>query len=506
MHLDQAEVQKNFDNLRYRRQFVLGPAWIEHLPSWRRVRVQDDLYLSVHPDLELHQANKQHKMLILLGYILDPNEPDANNDDILNTLINKFERYEEIFNHINDFGGRWVLLVNDGKDTILFHDAAGLRQIYYAVSNEVWCASETRLIANKLNLQIDSEAIALTKSAEYRISGVYWWPGDTSMYREIRALLPNHYFNVRLGTPHRYWPNKDLQVLSFQEGVEKSARLLRGLIKSAQARYDLALSCTAGWDSRLMLAACKDVMEDMYCFTLTYPNYGKHARDLVIPTVLLKKLGFTLNVIQYAEKKSSEFNNITEESIVSIDPEDSSDVQAMYEKYPQSRLCISGDVAEITKCYYGMAGQTNHTIDAQTLANVTTMGTHPFAIKAYEDWLANVKPSNLKLLDLLCWEQMAGRWQARIRGKYDIVHESLAPYNCRSLLETMLAVDERFRQPPNYEFHKELIASLWREVLSEPINPPEKKSLKFMIRDVLVKTNIYNLIPRKVINYIKQRR
>jgi hypothetical protein len=474
------------------------------ISTWRRVPIREKLCLSVHPDLELTQTEKQHKTLILLGYILDPNAPESSNDDILNVLIDKFDRNEEIFGHINDFGGRWILLVSDGQETMLLHDAAGLRQIYYAVADTVWCASETGLIANSLKLQIDSEAEALTRSKEYKISGVYWWPGDTSMYKEIKALLPNHYLNIRTGKPHRYWPNKTIKPLTLQEGVAKSAGILRALIKSAKTRYELALSCTAGWDSRLMLAACKEVIADIYCFTLTYPSYNKNTPDLVIPTLLLKRLGLKLNIIRHSENLSTEFEKICRESIVSIDPEDFDDIQSMYEKYPQRKLCISGDVAEITKCYYRNGRQTKSAINAHTLADITTMGSHPFAVKAYEKWLSTINTYNIDLLDLLCWEQMAGRWQARIRGKYDLVHESFAPYNCRSLLEIMLAVDERFRQPPRYEFHRELIASLWSEVLSEPINPPEKKSPKSLIREILVKLNIYHLIPKKIIIYGKK--
>lgn len=504
MQANLSDVDLNLNKLKFRRQFILGPARMEIIPSWERVLIQNNLCLSVHPDLELYQAARENKSLILLGYILDPNAPEADNDDILKDLIDKFNKVEDIFNHINDYGGRWVLLVNDGQETILLHDAAGLRQIYYAAADTVWCASETGLLANILNLHIDSEAEALTKSEDYRISGVYWWPGDTSMYKEVRALLPNHYLNIQSGTPHRYWPNEKIKSLSLQEGVAKSAQILRALIKSAHLRYELALSCTAGWDSRLMLAVCKEAIEDLYCFTLTYPNYNKNTPDLVIPALLLKKLGMKLNVIRYAENIPPEFEKIFRESIVSIDPEDFADIQSMSEKYPQSRLCISGDVAEITKCYYRTEDQTYHDIDAHTLTDITKMGKHPFALKAYEKWLSTANAYNVNLLDLLCWEQMAGRWQARIRGKYDLVHESFAPYNCRTLLETMLAVEEKFRQPPLYEFHKELIASLWSEVLSEPINPPEKKSLKTILRDILVKINVYQLIPGKLIKFVKK--
>jgi hypothetical protein len=495
MQLSNTDLNNNLEKLRYRRQFILGPESMEPLPTWHCAQITSILRLSVHPDLELCKTTKGSKSLILLGYILDPNIPEATNHDILEALIDKFDTFEDIFKQINDFGGRWILFVQDGEESILLHDAAGLRQVYYSLADTIWCASETGLLANALNLQFDSEAVAQTKIKDCRIWGVYWWPGDTSAYKEVKILLPNHFLNLQTGSVHRYWPNTKIKDLTFQDGVAQSAHILRSLIKSAQLRYELALSCTAGWDSRLMLAACKDVKEHLYCFTVTYDHYTKHTPDLLVPTVLLKKLGLKLNVLPYAENISSSFEKLFNESSPSIDPEGFADIQALFEQYPHKRLCISGDVAEITKCYYKSHQQSHDHIDAFALADISNMGRYPFALGAYDRWLASVNNCTVNILDLFCWEQLAGRWQARKGGTFDFVHESFNPYNCRTLIEIMLGVDEKYRQPPDYVFHKELIATLWNEVLSEPINPPEK-STKIALKNILVKLHLFHLFKK----------
>ena len=488
------------ERLQFRRQFVLGPESVWEFPAWNRMNVDSTLRLSAHPDLEIYQATDQNKSITLLGYILDPNNPQAGNSDVIDALIHKLDRCDDFCQHTSEFGGRWILVVSDGRETILFNDAGGLRQIYYTQSSsskQTLCASQPGLIAEALDLAMDKEALGFIGSREYDDFEVYWLPGDASLYEEIKVLLPNHYLSLRTGRPHRYWPNADLKSISRRDAVTESSRLLRGLMRSAQLRYDLALSLTAGWDSRVMLALSRDVVGDLYCFTLAYPH-TENTRDVVIPSVLLGKLRLKHSIIRYPEHVSGEFKKVYKRNNAAANNAYCADAQAMYDHYPRNRVCITGDVAEIVKCFYRRPELKGAKVSARDLADLCRIGTHPFLIKAFDKWLSASDPRNVHLLDLFCWEQMAGRWQALIRAQYDIVQESFAPFNCRNLLVTMLSVDEDYRRPPEHQFLKELIENFWVEVLSVPINPPEKKRVKTLIVDILNKLRIYQFVPEPI--------
>jgi asparagine synthetase B (glutamine-hydrolysing) len=213
------------------------------------------------------------------------------------------------------------------------------------------CASQPGLIAKTLNLAMDKEALGYINSREPYDYEVYWLPGDASMYEGIKALLPNHYVDLRTGQSQRFWPDADLKGMSRQEAVAESSRLLRGLMLSARRRFDLALSLTAGWDSRVNLALSRDLVRDLYCFTLTYPH-TENTRDVTIPGVLLKRLGLQHSLIKYPEQVNAEYKSIYQRSIDAASTAYCADAQAMHECYPQNRVCITGDVAEIFKCYY----------------------------------------------------------------------------------------------------------------------------------------------------------
>jgi hypothetical protein len=108
-------------------------------------------------------------------------------------------------------------------------------------------------------------------------------------------------------------------------------------------------------------------------------------------------------------------------------------------------------------------------------------------VRAFSRWLDDAVRQPLDVLDLFSWEQMAGRWQGKVRSEFDIVQESFAPLNCRALLELMLGLDPRKRRAPRFEFFRLMIERLWPETLVEPVNPPEKS------------------FPRRVLSGIKRR-
>ena len=234
----------NIEKLLFRRQFVLGPNYVEAFQSWKRVKVNNMIYLTVHPDLSTYKADYENKSITLLGYILDPLNPQANDSDIINILIRELsmrDSLDSFFECTYTFGGRWILIVDDGKEGRLFNDATGLRQVFYTstgFTKDVWCASQPGILAETLNLEPDEEAMAFISSFE-KNNKEYWWPGDTSPYKEINHLLPNHYLNLNTGLCYRYWPDKYLNCLPLEEAVKKCSKILQGLMESASNRFDL---------------------------------------------------------------------------------------------------------------------------------------------------------------------------------------------------------------------------------------------------------------------------
>jgi len=91
-----------------------------------------------------------------------------------------------------------------------------------------------------------------------------------------------------------------------------------------------------------------------------------------------------------------------------------------------------------------------------------------------------------------------------IRAQYDIAHESFAPFNCRSLFQTMLSVDETSRRPPEHRLLRELIEQVWPEVLLVPINPPEKVHTRNLVVGTLKRLRLYQFVPQSAKRFGKR--
>jgi hypothetical protein len=248
----------------------------------------------------------------------------------------------------------------------------------------------------------------------------------------------------------------------------------------------------------LLLAATKDMTSDIYYFTSIYWDTTKNSPDVIIPFKLLTRLGLKHNIIAYPEQLNEKFNNIYSRNVIVGHEVYGLIAQGLYDYYPKNLVCIKGDVAEITKCHYMHPELKKQEITPRRLSMFTKMGKNPFAMKHYKKWLSDATNSyNINLLDLFTWEQTMGSWVAMIQSECDIVQESFTPFNCRSLIETMLSVEEKHRRPPMRKLYKKLIASLWKKVLIEPINPHRGRKTDY-IREAFIRAHLYNILPNDV--------
>jgi hypothetical protein len=508
------------EQLHYRRQFFLGDTYLdarlEGFATWNRREIAGRHRLSAHPDLPMTHVEHGNKSITLLGFLLDPDAPTAGDAAIVDRLCRELEKSSDLPLLTSRLGGRWVMIAHDGHETVLFHDAAGLRQVYWFQPSEseagIVCASQPGLIAEVFGLAVDPAALDYVRSRGDSDWEVYWLPGDTSPYEGVKALLPNHLLHLEdRGTARavRYWPTLAVKPISYERGLRESVHLLRGLVASAAHRYPLAVAMTAGWDSRLMLALSKQKAGDLHCYTLLYPSTGHGSRDVYVPAKLLRKLDIEHHLLTYPDTVDASFKEIVKRNGSSVHAPYCLDTQALRDHYPPERLCLTGDVAEVVKVHYRLPARrgerrTERPTAAQ-LATVAKIDPHPFALAAFEAWLEGApRDEPVDLLDLFCWEQMAGRWHGQIRAEYDIVQESFAPLDCRSLLVTMLAVDESHRAGPKFRLFRDMIAELWNDVLQVPINPREKIRWKRVIATGLKRLHLFELIPRRAKEMVKR--
>jgi hypothetical protein len=468
---------EDYSRLLYRSQFILGPRFVDTFSSWQRLTIRGRLHLTVHPDLNVCCVRHKGKTILLLGFILDPENPQASDREILNALMPNLVSSTELFMQTARFGGRWILIADDGSTVVLFHDAAGLRQVFYTdvgSTQQLWCASQPATLAEILRLQVDGDAQDFITSPEIRRNREYWWPGDSSLYKEVKHLLPNHYLDLETGRCYRYWPNRNLTRLSLDTVVEACSSVLRGLLAGAVNRFNLVVSLTAGLDSRLVLAACHGIKDQLSYMTLKQINNSlNNDTDIIIASSLLRRLRLRHDLIVSVPKDDDLFARIFNQNVTLAHEIWKHDALAIFDFYHHSSVVTTGSVSEAVRWHYRLPLHIKQKLSGEHLAILTRMGSHPFAVDHFNKWLRGIGDIyNVDILDLFYWEQRAGNWLAMCQLEFDIAWKDIfTPYNCRLLLMDMLSADEIYRSPPQHELYKKMILKLWPEVLAEPINP-----------------------------------
>ena len=464
----------------YASQFFIGPDFLESKGGWKRIELSQRWRLSAHPELSVSRIVNGKLSLTLIGFILDPDSPTATDEQILHDLLMHFSSIRALIAATARLGGRWILIADNENQHWLFHDALGLRQVCYtdpAETGALCAMSQSGLARDVLGLTFDDEAKDYMESFVFRSNLEYRWPGTATAFRGLKHLLPNHVLNLDTGAVERYWPDKPLASLDPQCAVEEIAHLMQGLVAAGATRFDLALSLTAGLDSRLVLAAARHVKDCLTYVTVRQAKMPDIHADIEVPARLLGSLGLPHQVIRAESSMSPEFAYAFKSSVFLSHDHYGADAEAIFRTFGRKKVALVGSGGEVGRCYTRVSRlRVWMTSLEETLARIEVGTSQKFAVHHYRKWLDEMGDIyNVSVSDLFEWEQGHGNWVAMTELEFDIAWRDIyTPYNCRAVLATMLSVNGKYRKGPQHRLFEMLIRKLWPAVLTEPVNPHRK--------------------------------
>ncbi|SDS73288.1 hypothetical protein SAMN05192545_1949 [Maribacter dokdonensis] len=490
------------DNLKFRRQFLLSPKLVEELSNWQ-VRKFGKSYLHVHPDLELNYVEIGNKTLILLGYWLSPHFCDKTNKDLLVEITKQVTYEKDFIEFLNKLVGRFVLIIKINDSFKVFHDACGLRTVYYSVNNNgIHLASQPELFKLIFSLVGNKERTEYFNSDYVKKTKEHWLPCGITLYNSVHQLLPNFYYNSDSNNQIRYWPNinQPIKTRTPEDGVKVMVDLMTKTMNCANVRFDIALAMTAGLDSRLLLSATKKISKDIFFYTLKYRNLTINSVDIKIPNTILTKLGFEHKVIDCTKKAEIQFLECYQNNTSNSHLDDWGTIASgIHKGFPKNRVAVRGNCVEIGRSAYFQKLKVNGDIKPDQLIGIVPGWRDLCFLNEYlSNWLKGVKQFEkygYDIRDLFYMEHRVGSWQAQSQLEWDIAQEIFVPFNNREIIEVMLSVDSQYRNKQNYSFFTEAINLLWPEVLSEPINPiSSKQRIRGFIKSILKSVGLFKMI------------
>lgn len=488
--------KKEKQNLLYRRQYILCPKNLSCFPSWKELHIDDRYTLYIHPDLTYNEVSKKNIRIIILGDIFDPDNINFSNTDILNQII-KYDHIKEAIESTFKYAGRYAIFYIKDDSVYVFHDPSASRKVFYTVNiNDNWCSSQPSIIADKCGLSPTKniQVLEFYKSKEFikhRKIDIL----NNTIYDNIRQLQPNHYLDLKKGIAIRYWPNKTNKIISLKEGVEQGSKLLRAIIESFNKRYDLMMTVTSGHDTRLMLAASRNVSDNIYYYTNKYPNMDLNHPDIRVPSKLLNNLGLKLNILEFNDEVDEDFKEIYFRNNIFALEENLDLIYDTYYKKYSDKFNLPGNFSDIARNFFSTYRKN---ITPELLAEIWYGSENKYIISQYSTWLNAVKTLskqyNYNILDLFNWEERNGNWYTKFQIDKDMAQEELIPFNSRQLMSIFLSVNRKYRDIDTNIFYKSMVKYMWPEALTEPMYPKsytryylKKAGLYWIIRRILKK-------------------
>ena len=429
----------------------------------------------LHPSLSSSKVINGNNNLLLIGYIIDPNNPDYDNDKILNSISSNSNSKESFLKLIQYYSGRYVIFYKDDDSFIVVSDAVHFRQIYYSFDNgTVTLTSSMKMYLDFFNTDIitSNEKKEFIEHPEFTRREFAWF-GDKTIDDRIFKLLPNHYLDISRKNKSRLSYYTFSHLKKEEDYLEYTAGILKGTYDYLHRHFTLIQPLTCGLDSRALLAASKKYKDEIDYYLFDKEKYSNVA-DIRIPRKLSKKLDFRFNVYQRDSFSDEFLLKFKREHILPRIIPKTANIQHHYYNANEKTVSISGVVGEVVRCFYGYTQNKNVRVDL--LYEFSGYRDQvKFVRDEIEDWLSGAieyaNDNELSLLDLFYWEQRLGNWGSLYPYEQDIAIEENSPFNNRSLLMNLHRISYKKRRAPQYSFFVELIKMMWPEVLSEPINP-----------------------------------
>lgn len=435
-------------------------------------------------------VQSEERYALLVGYIID-----AKGQDQEETLLRQFlEGIEDdsrnVASCVRYWGGRWSLIYKTSSGLNVITDTCGLKQVFYysfLEKGNLTIASQARYLAETYGLSYNKQAEKYIDSAR-QIDKEYSWPLDGCLYKRVKRLLPNHILSEGKKGIERMASNKRIS----KEPTIEMTGLLRTQMYNLQTKRKCAVTVTAGWDSRLVLAAADKKDVKMKPVTLLYVGLDENNADVRVSRELCDRIRLNHQLIRCSTVRD-EFEKACRQHCDEPHEYWLQMSQAIADAGLSDYFWVKGSCNEVLRASSGVLY--GWQVSAKVLCKLFMIHYDDYSASIINDWLKGAVPFSkqygINLLDLFYWEHRCGSWLAECLNESDIAGEMFAPFNCRAYIEAGLNVKYGDRVSPDYSLFREMLKQLSFD-LNIPINKGRYSSLKSKVQ-CMIKNKLHLL-------------
>lgn len=458
----------------FRNQYILADYKLSLPPSFS-VNKFHSLFIYSDHALNTTVYHNETCSIFLLGFIIDPFSPEKDDAQILKYIAGQSRCRDSFFETIQRMSGRYVSIFKSKNNYTIIGDACCLRQMYLSTTATRFTMSSSPklfLVATKSAHKISEDKQAFIQSPEFRRHEHSWF-GSQCIDDRLLKILPNHYFDVNAKKIKRI-PLFNPNLSTPKKVIDFSVEILKGSIRAAAKRYNLIQPVTAGWDTRILLAATRGMVHEINFYIFQHLNLPASHPDLTISQQMMQRLGIPFHMIAPTQLKA-EFLEIFREAFIlpRILTKTAGIQYHFYHNKDKGIVNINGNCGAITRCHFGV--YRNKIAPDQLPWFTPYQNKSEFVSHEIMQWSISAqefaKRYAIPLLDLFYWECRTGNWAPIYPFEQDIAIEEFSPFNNRALLYAQLLLPAKIRNAPKHRFFYRLIETMWPATLDEPINP-----------------------------------
>lgn len=452
----------------YARGYLISDRPIVVKEGWEQRSFGGDLHITYDGRNECECVTDGEAWVLILGTVMDTLFWHMDTQKIARKIANKFLQGEDyLYDYLDYMGGRHLIVYGNQNEAYLVQDATGMRSVCYH-RHSLLIASHYNIINRIVNAKRNPFVEDMVQ-----MNPIPWLlPGNTSPYEDIMIMMPNRRLSLFDRQLKRIFPRGPRLSVDVDTVMDYIADCCKKQLETLSRYKKLMFSITKGNDSRITMAAAKDIQNTALYFTY----YGEQ------DPAQMDDLRFTR---KFSQKQDMNYVEVPTEF---SDPQDQysslldvcyhnhyhfhlfHSIPSMLKKLPSDRVAVRSNLIEIIRSdYYSdlPAGS-----DWEKLAKRLYYG-NKIADPEYRRIMQTFYEENqygdtydYYTGDLIYWEYRMGLWMNNaVLLKDDICFDTYMLFNQRKMLEYGLGLPRYFKK--NNTVVHEVIRRLCPEMLFE---------------------------------------
>lgn len=456
---------------------VLDASWLSYYASknsdrvygsFKKVLSFGDFHIGVSSSLPISTADCDSCKCIVLGLCVD-SHGEIERSQVAAYLLSG--NLVEVQEKLNRLAGCFIVIIQTNVSSYVFTDACAMLPCFHATTGDF--SSSDYLLAQCNGFVEGGSSAAMRRSSPIGKSLPYTY----TSFEEVKALLPNHFLDLYIGSVTRYSPYPLSYYERLREGeLPEAVQQLVRLADTTLAEYRKALpgepvaALTAGWDSRLNYAVLKRSHPNCSAFTFVHGGFTDATPDIEVPRSLCDRLSQKHVFLEDQHAPESVVRQIDQVYGPYFDPSTTIDLAYTFRlAFPDGYL-LSGHVIDgIGKNH--VCNATPLKMTSPTFFQEKTYCSAPEGRKASSEWLEDVKQAGDEIMscDLFSIENRIARWVTQATQLYSYLSLPVVDvFNCHETIELMMRVPRS--QRAKCAIHKEFFRQTAPNLLEDRFN------------------------------------